>query len=110
VSSVVSRRKTELVFSGVRGAESKAALAIASLRHDAVVVVKDFLDSDEETDARIALKRAAVIVPLLDFVVTCGELVIEKGPMSMVKGLSIPTTNVSFGSSSKKHFGCAPFM
>lgn len=110
VSSEVGRCKAELVFSRVRGAERKAAFAIASLRHDAVVVVKDFIDSDEETDARIGLEGAAVIVPLLDFVVTCGKLVAERRPMSLVNGLSVPTTSVSLGRSSKKHFGCAPFM
>jgi hypothetical protein len=110
MSSVVGRCKAELVFSRVRGAERKAPFTIASLRHDSVIVVKDLIDGDEETDARIGLERAALIVPLLDFVVACEKLVVERRLMSILNGLSIPTTSVSFGSSSKKHFGCAPFM
>ena len=63
----IRRGKANPVLAGIRSAECEAALGIALLRHDAVVVVKDFLDGNVHADVVVRDEAAHLLVPAPSF-------------------------------------------
>jgi hypothetical protein len=63
--------KAEFVLSRLASRKGEATFRFAFLGDDATVVVKGFLDGDEQAYGGVACESAGGLVPLEDFVVAC---------------------------------------
>ena len=93
-------READLVVARVCCAEGEAASRGAALGDDAVVVVEDFFDGDEDFEVRVCGVAIYAGVVLLGFVITWGGCLARYPRESVRKNWNRPTTSVSLGSSS----------
>jgi len=93
------------MLAAVGSAEGELASAGTALGDDAVVVVEGLLDGDEDADVGLGDVVLCGVVPDFGVVVACANWLRCSGRCGAER---IPTTSVSFSSSSKKHFCTAP--
>jgi hypothetical protein len=101
------------VFASVASREGEAALVAALLVHHAVVVIERLVDRNQQGQLVVFAVKVRVRLVLLRLVLAC----VAVSAASLFWGCRIdvgeentPTTKVSLGKSSKKHFGEVPSM